>query len=126
MTGVTLVAVRRPARTVKRTLGSIVLACESLVVFLAALVFFGLKNLPVSIALGGGGTVVFLMFVTIPLLRYRWGFWIGWVLQVIIIASGFFNPIMFVIGCLFTTLWAYSMVAGLKIDRQKQEQEENM
>jgi hypothetical protein len=41
------------------------------------------------------------------------------VLQVLILASGFFNPAMFVVGVLFGGMWAYCMVAGSRIDRQR-------
>jgi hypothetical protein len=104
-------------RSAQRSLGSIVLGFELVVVFLGALVIFGLKALPAAYALGGGAVLVALMIVTIPLLRYRWGLVLGWVLQAIVIAAGFLVPMMFIVGAIFAALWAYCMVTGARLDR---------
>jgi Protein of unknown function (DUF4233) len=104
-------------RSAQRSLGSIVLGFELVVVFLGALVIFGLKALPAAFALGGGAVLVALTIVTIPLLRYRWGFVLGWVLQAIVIAAGFLVPMMFIVGAIFAALWAYCMVTGARLDR---------
>ena len=104
----------------KRSLGSIVLGFETIVVFLAALVFYGLGALPPVIALGGGAVLVVVFLATIALLRFPWGYVIGWILQVIMVASGFLNPVMFVVGALFGGMWVYSMVTGTRIDKQKE------
>jgi hypothetical protein len=111
---------RSPARSVKRSLASIVLGFEVIVVFLAALVFFGLKALPAAIALGGGAIVCLAMLVTIALLRFRWAYMIGWIIQAIVIASGIFNPVMFFVGAMFAAMWTYCMISGTRIDRQKE------
>jgi hypothetical protein len=106
-----------PRGSAQRSLGSIVLGFEFLVVFLGALVIFGLKALPPAVALGGGGALVLAMLLTIPLLRYRVGFMVGWVLQAVVIASGFLNGVMFVVGAIFAALWAYCMIVGARLDR---------
>lgn len=110
----------RPPRSVKRSLASIVLGFETIVVFLAALVFFGLGALPPLVALGGGAALVIVFLATIALLRFEWGYVIGWILQAIMIASGILNPVMFVVGALFAGMWVYSMVTGTRIDKQKE------
>jgi hypothetical protein len=107
-------------RSVKRSLASIVLGFETIVVFLAALVFFGLGALPPLAALGGGGVLLVLFIATIGLLRFRWAYAIGWALQVILIASGVFNPVMFIIGAMFAAMWIYCMISGTRIDSQKE------
>jgi len=104
-------------RSAQRSLGSIVLGFEFVVVFLGALVIFGLKALPAAVALGGGAILVVLMLVTIPLLRFRWGFWLGWALQVVVIAAGFLVSMMFIVGAIFAGMWAYCMVVGARLDR---------
>lgn len=110
----------RAPRSVKRSLGSIVLGFETIVVFLAALVFYGLGALPPAIALGGGAVLVVVFIATIALLRFPWAYVIGWILQVIMIASGILNPVMFVVGALFGGMWVYSMITGTRIDKQKE------
>jgi hypothetical protein len=108
----------RPA-SVRRSLGSIVLGFESVVMFLAALVAFGLKALPALPALGGGALLCVALVAGAGLLRFRWGYAFGWVLQAAIIASAFFVPVMWIVGVLFVGLWVYCMVVGARIDREK-------
>jgi hypothetical protein len=109
----------RRARTAVQDLGSIVLGFELVIVFLGALVLFGLKALPAPVALTGGAIVVVAMGLTIPLLRYRWAVGIGWALQLVVIAAGFLVPAFFIVGAIFTALWAYCMVTGARLERAK-------
>jgi hypothetical protein len=112
-------AVGRPARTrsARHSLGSIVLGFELIIVFLGALVIFGLGALPAPLALGGGAALVLAMGATIGLLRYRWAFILGWILQAIVIAAGVLVPAFFIVGAIFTAMWAYCMVVGARLDR---------
>lgn len=110
---------RRPRQSVQQSLASIVLGFELIVVFLAALVAFGLKALPGPTALVGGGVLCLIVVVTLALLRYRWGIIVGWVVQGVIVATGIFVPSMFIIGALFAGMWVYAMIAGSRIDREK-------
>ncbi len=113
-------------RSVQRTLASIVLAFEIIVVFLAALVIWGLAptengtfDLPPWIALAAGGVVILGLVATIGLLRFRWGYGVGWAIQGLILASGLLNPAMFFVGAIFGGLWAYCVVVGARIDRER-------
>ncbi|UOE45151.1 DUF4233 domain-containing protein [Agromyces larvae] len=112
--------------SVRRSLASIVLAFETVVVFLAALVIWGLADaaggawgLPSWVALAAGGVIILLLVATIGLLRFRWAFWLGWAIQVVVIVAGIINPAMYVVGALFGGLWAYCMVVGARIDRDR-------
>ncbi|MGN6760979.1 MAG: DUF4233 domain-containing protein, partial [Leifsonia sp.] len=58
----------RRQRSLRELLGSIVLGFELLVVFLGALVLFGLHSLPAAVALGGGAALIVLTIVAIGLL----------------------------------------------------------
>lgn len=107
-------------RSVKRSLASIVLGFETIVVFLAALVVFGLGTLPWALALGGGAALCLALVVVIGLLRFKWAYLIGWILQAIIVATGFLNPVMFFVGALFAAMWTYCMISGTRIDHQKE------
>ncbi|KRC62815.1 hypothetical protein ASE14_03110 [Agromyces sp. Root81] len=114
-----------PPRSIRQSLGAIVLGFEVIVVFLAALVIWGLAQggvegaLPSWVALAAGGVIILALIVTIGLLRYSWAYTLGWVIQVLILASGFLNPAMFVVGALFGGMWWYCMVAGARIDRER-------
>ena len=107
--------------SVRQSLASIVLGFELIVVFLATLVIYGLSGLPAWVTLGGGALLCLIMVGTIALLRFNWAYWIGWAVQVIIIATGFLNPAMFVIGALFASMWVYCMITGTRIERQQKE-----
>ena len=116
--------VRRRSRTVRESLASIVLAFEIIVVFLASLVAFGLNAQPAAVALIGGGAICLALVVTLALLRYDWAFVLGSVLQGVIVATGIFVPVMWVIGLAFAGMWIYCMIVGGRIDRQKAAAEE--
>lgn len=107
--------------SVQRSLGSIVLGFELVVIFLAALVIaFGPGAvLPPWVMLTVGGVVCLLTVATIGLLGHRWAYVLGWAVQAVVVLSGFFNPAMFVIGALFAAMWAYAMITGARLDRQK-------
>ncbi|MGO4782502.1 DUF4233 domain-containing protein [Cryobacterium sp. W22_MBD10_FK3] len=104
--------------SVRRSLASIVLGFELVVVFLATLVIFGLSDLPAWVTLGGGALLCLIMVATLGLLRYNWAYVVGWAVQVIIVATGFLNPAMFFVGALFAGMWAYCMITGSRIDRR--------
>ncbi|MET0932494.1 MAG: DUF4233 domain-containing protein [Mycetocola sp.] len=108
----------RSRRGVRQSLASIVLAFELIVVFLASLVAFGLKVQPGPIALIGGGVICLAILFTLAMLRHEWAFGVGWVLQGVIVATGIFVPVMWVIGLVFAGMWVYCMIVGGRIDRQ--------
>ena len=111
-------------RSLRRSLASIVLGFELVVVFLAALVIFGLNALPSEWGIGrewalvGGAVMLLLMVATLGLLRHEFAYWLGWALQIVLVLSGFLNPALFFVGALFIGMWAYCMITGSRIDRQ--------
>jgi len=111
-----------PRPTVRRRLAGIVLGCELIIVFLAALVVWGLARdtdtggIPAWWNLVAGGILIALITVTLGMLRYRWAFIAGWSVQALIVTAGVLNPAMYVVGALFGGLWWYCMVAGARID----------
>lgn len=114
----------RPARSATRStqasLGQIILGFEMVVMGLASLVAMGLGSVPVAIALGGGGALVLLIIITVGLMgRFKWAFALGWVVQALIVASGFVLQMMFLLGIVFTGMWTYGMVKGAQLDAQK-------
>lgn len=106
------------ARSVRGSLLSIVLAFEVVVVFLGALVAFGLDALDPVTAFAGGGALILVMIVTLGIVRFPVGAVIGTVVQAAIVATGFLVPIMFFIGGTFAAVWVYCLVVGTGIDRR--------
>jgi len=117
----------RPRRTRSTTesLLSIVLGLEAVLMFFVTLTAFGLKAVPPVTAFVGGGVLLLVLVLTAGLLRYRWGVWLGWVLQVVLIATGILLPVMFVIGAGFAGIWIYCFIKGRDIDRQRSQLQEN-
>ncbi|MGZ8804402.1 MAG: DUF4233 domain-containing protein, partial [Microbacterium sp.] len=110
---------RRP-RGAAESLGSVVLAFESVIVFLGGLVIYGLRALPDPIpawwGIVGGAVLAILMVLTTRVLRYRWGIVLGWVLQFVVALGGFLVPALFLVALIFGGMWAYATIKGASLD----------
>ncbi|WP_424465363.1 DUF4233 domain-containing protein [Pseudoclavibacter helvolus] len=106
-------------RSIREVIGSIFLGFELFVVFLGTLLVFGMRVLEPVPAFALGASFAVLIVVTIRLLRYEWGIWLGWAVQVLLVAAGFLHPGMFIVGALFLASWTYFMWKGGQIDRQR-------
>jgi hypothetical protein len=110
----------RRQRTATELLTSVVLGFESIVIFLAALVMFGLKSLPPVLALAGGWSLALAMLITVGLLRWRAGIIIGSALQLIVFLLGFVQGSMFFVGILFAAMWVFALISGARLERKGQ------
>ncbi|PRY17126.1 DUF4233 domain-containing protein [Kineococcus rhizosphaerae] len=116
--------VRRPRqRSTKRLFAATTLACEALLVFFATLVAYGIEPMAErhTSYLVAGGVLILLCLLAAGMLRSPAGYWFGWVLQLVIVASGFVVPIMFVIGVAFAVIWFFALRIGGRVDREKAE-----
>ena len=111
----------RRQRSVTELLTSVVLGFESVVIFLAALVMFGLKSLPPVVALAGGWSLALVMLITVGLLRWRAGIILGSLLQLVVIGLGFVQGSMFFVGILFAAIWAFALISGTRLERKGQQ-----
>jgi Protein of unknown function (DUF4233) len=109
---------RRP-RSVRATLASIVLATEFVVVLLAALVVWGLRDLPAPVALGGGAALLALIVVAAALARSSIGIALGWLVQIVLLVTGVVQVAVGIVGLLFGAFWVYCMIVGGRIDRRE-------
>jgi hypothetical protein len=109
----------RRERSVTESLLSIVLVLEVILVFFVSLTAFGLRAVEPAPAFIGGAVLVVVLTLTARVLRFSWGVWLGWVMQVVILATGFLLPIMFLVGAVFLALWIFCFVRGRQIDEQK-------
>lgn len=107
-------------RSVKVMFASTVLLLEAFVVLFATLVVFGLQRdvLAVGLILGVGLTLSAVLIAACAFLTKPYGMAVGWVLQLLIIATGFAEPMMFVIGVLFALTWWYGIRTGARLDRE--------
>ena len=102
-------------------LAAICLALEAFLVFFATLVASSLSDLPRSTVWVGGGALAVACLVGAAVARRRWGLWLGWVLQGLVLATGFWVPAMFGLGALFVLMWVWFLVLGGRIDRDRAE-----
>lgn len=99
-----------------RSLASIVLGFESLVLALVTPVMISVVGvsketaLPVCLGLAG------LALVAAGLLRSKVGYWLGWLVQAAAIGLGFVVPAMFVLGVAFAAFWVMAIVLGRRMD----------
>ena len=106
-------------RSPRRILAASTLALEAFVVFFAALVAKDLSSLSTATALAGGCALAVACLLVAGLLRYRIGYPLGWLLQLVLIVTGLWVPIMFGIGALFGALWAVGLYQGTRIERDQ-------
>ena len=109
---------RRRARSATESLLSIVLGLDAILIFFVALTVFRFGSLPPALAFGGGAVLIVVLVLVGRLLRFSWGHWIGWLLQVLIVSIGVLVPLMFYIGAGFAAIWIYCFIVGRRLDRR--------
>ena len=104
-----------------RVIAASVLAFEAIIVVLA---------IPVAISLGGvdpavagfvGASLAVLCIVVAGSLRRSWGYRAGWVVQALILLSGFVVHAMFFVGGLFVALWWIGLLVGRRGEQLRAE-----
>ena len=107
-------------RSTQATLGSLVMVFQSVVVFFATLVGFGLQVYPDPAVIWGVGLglSVFLMIFQ-AVLGKPGAYLVGWILQLVVISLGVWVPLMYVLGVVFLGMWAWGMIAGGTIDKAR-------
>jgi cbb3-type cytochrome oxidase subunit 3 len=108
----------RRQRSLTESLLTIVLTLEAILVFFIALTVFGLHALSPALAFGGGAGLAILLLAATRVMRYDWGVWIGWVLQLVILSTGLVLPALYIAALFFIAIWVFCFVRGRQIDRQ--------
>ncbi len=119
-------AARRPTQRRRRgaaeSLASIVLAFESIIVFLGGLAIYGLDALPDGIApwwgIVAGSVLAVLMILTGRVVQYRWGIALGWVWQVVVALGAILVPALGLVALVFGGMYAYATIKGSALDRR--------
>jgi Protein of unknown function (DUF4233) len=102
-----------------RALASSVLVFEAVVVLLAIPVALSLTDISRAPILIGGGALALACLLLPAFLRRPGAYAVGWGLQLVLILSGFVVPAMFLLGVLFTALWALGLWLAVKVERQR-------
>jgi len=106
-------------RSVQRSLGSMVLAFESFVVFFGTLVAFGLKVADAATVWTFGLIFATVLILTPGYLGRKYSYIFGWMLQVLLLVVSFYVPWMLLISIIFVGFWGWAMIAGATIDLAK-------
>jgi hypothetical protein len=107
-------------RSTKATLGSLVMVFQSVVVFFATLVGFGLQVHPDPAVIWGVGLSISVILMIFPAVLGKPGtYLIGWILQGVVISLGIWVPLMYLLGVVFLGMWAWGMIAGGTIDKAR-------
>jgi len=102
-----------------RAMCAAVLAFEAIVLGLSTPVMIAVADVDQGPALAGGVGLAVLAVIAAGLLRYRWAYWLGHLVQVGAVALGVVVPVMFVLGAIFAALWAAAIVLGRRIEQTK-------
>jgi len=107
-------------RSTKVMFASTVLLLEAFVALFGTLAVFGLRRgeFPPVLVFGLGIGLALVLALTCAVLTKPWGVALGWVLQLVLILTGFVEPTMFVVGALFALTWWYGIRTGIRIDRE--------
>jgi uncharacterized protein DUF4233 len=106
-----------------RSMASIVLAFEAIVLALTTPVLISIADVDTGKALATGLGLAGLAFVAIGLLRFRAGYVLGSLVQVGAVGMGFVVPVMFVLGGAFAFFWAMAIFLGLRVEEAKRARE---
>jgi hypothetical protein len=106
-----------------RSLASIVLGFEALLLLLVTPVMISVADIRPAVAVPVCVGLAVLAVLSAGLLRNQVGYVLGWVVQVGAVGLGFVVPVMFLLGLAFGAFWVAAIVLGRRIDEAKRAQE---
>ncbi|TDD57372.1 DUF4233 domain-containing protein [Kribbella antibiotica] len=105
-----------------RSLASIVLAFEALLLALVTPVMISIADVRPAVALSVCLGLAVLAILSAGLLRNQTGYILGSAVQVGAVGLGFVVPVMFVLGAAFAAFWIAAIVLGRRIEEAKKAQ----
>lgn len=107
----------------QRRLCSAILVLEAIVLGLSTLVLVPLTSVSTGTGIGIGLGLFAACLLVAGLLRFRWAYLLGWLIQVAALGLGWVIPAMLALGVVFLALWAAAYFLGEKIERERAEWE---
>ncbi|MCO6008989.1 DUF4233 domain-containing protein [Actinoallomurus purpureus] len=92
------------------------LTMQAVVTLLAIPVAISVVHADATTAGVAGGVLAVAGLLIAGLLRYRWAYVAGSVLQILVIATGFVVPVMFFLGVIFGVLWVASIWVARRVE----------
>jgi len=116
----------RPQRSAQLTFKQTVLGLQAFGVLLATTFVAGMANAGAVDASAGviwglGLWLMVMLGYAVGQQKKRWGVWLGWALQVPMLAGFFIDPAIAIIGAMFLLLWITGLRLGGRIDRERAE-----
>ncbi len=113
---------RRPGQITRRLCSASLLG-QALSVFFGALVAWQLDRALAggtgNLLLWAGSALALLCLVAAGAMRSRAGVYLGWLCQVLTLASALVLPAMLIVGIIFAVLWWVCLSNGLRIDADR-------
>ncbi|MFN8081783.1 MAG: DUF4233 domain-containing protein [Kineosporiaceae bacterium] len=106
-------------RSPRRTLAASMLALESISVFLGGLAGKATTTISLGRSMLILGLLALACLLAAGMLRSRAGYLLGSVLQVAVIATGYWIHPMYVVGVVFAVLWFAALRVGTRIERDR-------
>ena len=103
----------------KRGMAAAVLSLEAIALGLTTPVMISISSVATGTALAVGLGLCVVCVVLAGMLRHRWAYAVGWVVQVVAILLGLVIGMMFVLGAIFAILWWGAVGLGGKIERER-------
>lgn len=103
----------------QRRLCAAILLLEAVVVGLSTPVLISVESVDTGLALWAGLGLTVACLVVSGLLRHRWAYALGWVIQVAALMLGVLTAAMFALGAIFLVLWLTAVRLGGVIDRDR-------
>jgi hypothetical protein len=107
----------------QRRLCAAILVLEAIAFGLCTPVLLSLTTASTVTALTIGLGLTLAALLVAGLLRFSWGYTLGWAVQVAAILVGFAVHTMFFLGAVFLALWATAYVLGRRIEVERAEWE---
>lgn len=108
-----------------RVLGGSVLAFEAIVVILLipVAITVGTVSGPPWVFISVGIALVLALIVTAAFVTRPWAIAVGWILQVLILATAVLVPAMVIVGGIFMLLWALAIRWSRRVEEMKRSGE---
>lgn len=102
-----------------KVLGSSVLTMEAIIVLLATALASSSGSASTAWTWSLGGVLIVLLIAATRTMGKPYGPIVGWVLQVLVLATAVVVPGMLVVGGIFAVLWFFAVRNGLRVDRMR-------
>ncbi len=99
-----------------KRLCSVVLTLQALVTALAIPVAISVAHADGATAGAVGGGLALAGLIIVGLLRHRWAYIAGSILQILVIVTGFVVTPMFFLGVIFAALWCTAIWLGWRVE----------